>query len=300
MLTYHRIGDGSGSALDRALWSATTDQLDRHLTFLVRNFDVITPDELAGAVERPGRRVLVTFDDGYRDLYTHAFPVLEAHRVTATMFLCSGFLDGRASAWWDEIAWMLRSASHRQLDPGPWAGEPLTLSAPDIELSIERVNAAYRTLDQQAAAGFLGALADATGSGRRPPDETDWITWEMAREMRAAGHEIGAHTVHHPLLSRLSPDRQRAEIVGSLDRIEAEIGERPRWFGYPVGQADSFTADTADRVREAGVDLAFANHGGYVHQAWLRPYNVPRSNMGPVLDGPTFRAVVTLPQLCAR
>jgi peptidoglycan/xylan/chitin deacetylase (PgdA/CDA1 family) len=301
VLNYHRIGDASASQLDRALWSASADALDRQLAFVARNFEVIGPAELASAsASHHGRRVLITFDDGYRDLYTTAFPALEANGIKATMFLCSGFIDRRATAWWDEIAWMLRSSAHDFLPPGPWAPERLGLSAGDVDASIERVNAAYRELGPEPAADFTAALAQATGAGRRPADPADWITWEMAREMRAAGQAIGAHSVTHPLLARLPVARQREEIVGSLDRIEAELGERPRWFSYPVGLRDTFTSDTARCLREAGVEHAFSNYGGYIRPDGLQPLDVPRSNVGPALVGPTFEAVLTLPQVCAR
>jgi peptidoglycan/xylan/chitin deacetylase (PgdA/CDA1 family) len=301
VLNYHRIGDGSASTLDRALWSARAEQLDRQLAFVAANFDVIGPSDLAAAARAPrGRRVLVTFDDGYRDLYTEAFPLLQANGIRATMFLCTGFVDGVASAWWDEIAWMMRSSRDPSLPAGPWAQGPLPLTPPELEASIARVNDAYRLLEPGPAAAFLDALASATGAGHRPPVPEDWITWEMAREMRAAGHEIGAHTVTHPLLSRLSPERQREEIVGSLDRVEAETGERPRSFSYPVGLPGAFNDETAACLRDAGIAHAFSNYGGYVRHAGLRPFDVPRSNVGPALDGPSFHAVLTLPQICAR
>lgn len=301
VLNYHRIGDPADSDLDRALYSATADQLDIQLAFVARNFDVIGPAQLAAAAAEPrGRRVLVTFDDGYRDLYTTAFPVLEANGIRATLFLCTGFIDGTASAWWDEIAWMLRRSADPVLDPGPWAADRLPLSGAGLEASITQVNESYRTLDPEPAARFLEGLAQATGAGRRPADPADWITWEMAREMRAAGHDVGAHSVTHPLLARLPVERQRAEIVGSLERIEAELGERPRWFSYPVGLRDTFTEETATCLRAAGVEQAFSNYGGYVHHDGLHPLDVPRSNVGPALTGPSFHAVLTLPQLCAR
>jgi peptidoglycan/xylan/chitin deacetylase (PgdA/CDA1 family) len=300
VLNYHRIGVAADASVDRALWSASDGQLERQLRFLARNFELIGPDELLAGDPAPrARRVLVTFDDGYRDLYTHAFPVLEATGVRATLFLCTGFIDGRASGWWDEIAWMLRSSQAPALRPGRWSPEALSLSPAEITASIKRVNCAYRTLGPGATEDFLRALGSATGAGRRPAQPADWITWDMAREMHAAGHAIGAHSISHSLLSRLPAARQREEISGSLDRIEAEIGERTRWFSYPVGVPGAFTAQTVACVREAGVELAFSQYGGYV-AGKLRPLDVPRTGVAPTLDGVRFAALLVAPQLAAR
>ena len=95
VLSYHRIGDASRSDTNRGLWTSA-ESLHSQLQFLKRHFQILEPEELLG--ERPlsthGRRVMVTFDDGYRDLYEVAYPVLQANGVRATMFLCSGFIDG--------------------------------------------------------------------------------------------------------------------------------------------------------------------------------------------------------------
>src|SRR5260370_25911272 len=70
VLNYHRIGDGSSSPLDRNLWSATPEELDEQVRFLVREFDLIGPPDFSPELlRRRGRRVMLTFDDGYPDNY---------------------------------------------------------------------------------------------------------------------------------------------------------------------------------------------------------------------------------------
>src|SRR5439155_11118121 len=104
VLNYHRIGDGSRWLFNRSLWSATAEELDRQIGFAKRHCEIIALHQLSEAIGRPGRSLLLTFDDGYRDNHTLAFPVLRAHGVPATFFLATGFLDSPCPAWWDEIA----------------------------------------------------------------------------------------------------------------------------------------------------------------------------------------------------
>ena len=128
ILSYHRIGDASESDLYRTLWGATPEELDAQLRRIKRWSEIIAPQDFNQALlATPGRRVMVTFDDGYRDLYELALPVLEANAVRAAMFLCSGFIDGKATAWWDEIAWMLRHSKTAELASGPWSSHPRLL-----------------------------------------------------------------------------------------------------------------------------------------------------------------------------
>src|ERR1700755_1848024 len=108
VLNYHRIGTPGDTSLDRAMWNATVEDFDAQVGFLARNFDVVGPGEAGPAAD--GRRVLITFDDGYRDNHAAAMPILRAHGATATFFLTTGFLDAPRLAWWDEVAWMVRGA----------------------------------------------------------------------------------------------------------------------------------------------------------------------------------------------
>jgi peptidoglycan/xylan/chitin deacetylase (PgdA/CDA1 family) len=314
VLSYHRIGDASSSDTNRGLWTATAASLDRQLRFLRRHFEIIDPEQLL----RPellagrGRRVLVSFDDGYRDLYEAAYPVLQANGVRATMFLCSGFIDGLASAWWDEIAWMLREGALRQgaprqgeppeLTPGPWSKHALALDEAGIERTIDLVTRRYWELPPDGAAEMVEELASVTGAGRRPAGaaSADWITWEMAREMREAGHQIGAHTVTHPILARLSHERQREEIAASVDRIEAELGERPRWFAYPVGVRSAFDEGSRTAAVEAGIELAFSNYGGRVTRFNFLAHDVRRVSVETLRTQTLFSATLALPSLFAR
>jgi peptidoglycan/xylan/chitin deacetylase (PgdA/CDA1 family) len=303
VLSYHRIGKASSSDGNRGLWT-TAQALDSQLRFLRRRFQLLEPEELidAASLATRGRRVMVSFDDGYRDLYEVAYPILQANRVHATMFLCSGFIDGLTSAWWDEIAWMLRHSALALLPPGPWSAEPLALDEAGIEHAIDLATRRYWELPPAAATELIEELADVTGAGRRPATagSGDWITWEMAREMQAAGHRIGAHTVTHPILARLTLAQQREEIAGSVERIGAELGRRPRWLAYPVGVAGTFDEHTRNAAAEAGIELAFSNYGGRVTHANFLALDVRRVSAETLRTPNIFSATLSLPALFAR
>ena len=301
MLSYHRIGDGSQSDLNRGLFSATQELLDRQLQLLRRHCDLVAPDRLdEQLLATRGRHVIVTFDDGYRDLYELAHPVLQANGVRALMFLCSGFIDGQAGAWWDEIGWMVRRSHVSALPPGPWSAQSLPLTGPDLEGTIDVLTRTYWTLEPAQAREFLERLASITGSGRRPLTGDDWITWDMAREMKASGHEIGAHTRSHPVLSRLPRAQQLEEVAASVDRIGAELGERPRSLAYPVGTRNAFDTTTLAVAREAGVKLAFSNYGGRVTGTDFVALDIRRVPVETLRPFDLFSAALTFPQALAR
>ena len=95
--------------MDSGVWSATPEALDEQLGFASKEYDVVAPRDLPHVVERSnGRYLLLTSDDGYRDNFELALPILRAHRVAATFFVTTEFLDTPRLSWRDEIAWMVR------------------------------------------------------------------------------------------------------------------------------------------------------------------------------------------------
>ncbi|MFZ1153953.1 MAG: polysaccharide deacetylase family protein [Solirubrobacteraceae bacterium] len=321
VLNYHRIGSSTGQPWDRTLWSASAEELDGQLHTLARHAEVIEPDQLSKTMNgKPGRRVLITFDDGYRDNYEIAFPLLREHGLRATFFLTTGFLDEPRAAWWDEIAWMACNAEDKpsggqamaddEVMPAgeamPYGGEllpaGLSLTGGDRSASIAALVARYKTLGDGEGEHFLEALAQKSGCGRcRTSDARAlWMTWAMAREMQSAGMSIGGHTVTHPVLARLSPERQRDEIAACARRLHEELKVTMRWFAYPVGGHDTFTAVTQAILRDCGVELAFSFYGDYAKPSRWEPLDVPRIHVGPGFTPTLLRATVLLPRVFAR
>jgi peptidoglycan/xylan/chitin deacetylase (PgdA/CDA1 family) len=303
-LNYHRIGDHTASPWDHSLWSASAELFDLQLAVLAAEAEVIAPGDIGAALQdgKPGRRVLITFDDGYRDNFEIAYPLLRKHGLTATFFLATGFIDRPRVAWWDELAWMVRGSRAQALEAGEWLPRTMALDAAGADATIATLTAHYKTLPNERTEAFLDHVAVATGSGRCDPDEAAemWITWEMARELRRGGMTIGGHTVTHPVLARIPAARQEEEIEGCAGRIEQELGEPMRWFAYPVGARDTFTADTRQILTRGGVQLAFSFYGGHARFSRWDPLDVPRTHVGPELSPEILQGMVWLPGLLAR
>ncbi|MEA2292506.1 MAG: hypothetical protein QOE86_145 [Solirubrobacteraceae bacterium] len=302
VLAYHRIlEDGAETPLDPGVVSATRSVFAAQLGLIVRHLDVVGSDALADPAHRPARRVMLTFDDGYRDNYEVAFPLLRAHGARATFFLATGFLDRPHVPWWDELAWMVRSSPKETLEPGGWLPDSVALDG-DRRRAIGQLTRVYKGLDSGRTEDFLAYCAEATGSGRCPDALARdlWVTWEMAAEMRDAGMEIGGHTVSHPVLARAGEDRQREEIEGCRRRLHDQLGIPMRSFAYPVGLRDCFGDTTKRLMREAGVRHAFSLYGGYTPGRPADPYDVPRASIGRGTDPAAFRAKLTVPRVFAQ
>jgi peptidoglycan/xylan/chitin deacetylase (PgdA/CDA1 family) len=176
VIIYHSAGGGARLSFDPT-------QLDAHFHAIRRRFSrIATIGELA-ALPAAGAgtwTAAITFDDGFADNYDFVLPLLERHRLKATFFICTGFVDGLCDIGG-------RRKSYAGLKP---------------------------------------------------------MRWDQVRRLAAAGMEIGAHTVSHPLLARLCAREQEGEMVASKERLEDQIGRPVASFAIPYGNRGTYTPET--------------------------------------------------------
>jgi hypothetical protein len=156
---------------------------------------------------------------------------------------------------------------------------------------------AFKAMPASSTSAFLDWVGEATGTGRYTDDAAadTWMSWDMVREMRDAGMIIGGHTVTHPVMARLGPERQWEEISVCGSRLAAELGEPMRYFSYPVGSGNSFDDHTRASLRRAGVQYAFSYYGGMTEFARWDDLDIRRISVESDMDSHWVRATTTLP-----
>jgi peptidoglycan/xylan/chitin deacetylase (PgdA/CDA1 family) len=221
----------------------------RQVEFLCRHFTVVGLDEAVAAASP--RVVALTFDDGYRGVYTRAFPVLREYGLPATVFLVTERIGSAAPLWWDEL--VDRTRAFRRLPAYVRAGTAASLGDPWAELLMgpaaeEEIVRRYKRADAADRARLDVALAPAA---EPPPASGERVFLSQAeiREMQAAGISFGAHTRTHPLLTWLTDAALHDELAGSKQRVEAITGGPACWFAYPDG---TFTERDMEAVRGLG------------------------------------------------
>jgi peptidoglycan/xylan/chitin deacetylase (PgdA/CDA1 family) len=297
---YHRIGTATGSVFDPDLFSATPEDFEQQVRFLKQNFDVIGVPDLESALRSRRRRcMMITFDDGYRDNFSVAYPILKSNKVPATFFVATGFIDRPRVAWWDELAWMTRATNLRSLPANEWIPSEIRLEHRARERAFQSLLTVYKSLPSALTLEYLQFLADALDTGRCPTSlVTDlWMTWDMLREMQTNGMTIGGHTVTHPILANMSADQQDWEIGECQRRIQQELRVPVRAFSYPIGKTTSFNEFTRAALQRHGFRWAFSFHGGYCQPGKIDRFALPRTAVETEIDSRMFRAIATLPQL---
>lgn len=273
ILIYHRVNDDR----DPFFPSMPTEVFDRHMAYVARTYRVLTVEAL---VERmrcgrvPRNALAITFDDGYRDTLTHAAPILARYKLPATVFLATGFVGTAKVPWVDQAAMAFKTTPFAGC-MAPW-GEPMDLQCP-----ADRLGALQRTLQRlkrlpdddtrQAVDGLLNTL----GARNDACFKNLMLSWGDVHALMGLGFSIGAHTVNHPILSRVPLARAWREILGSRTMIQSACGRAPQAFAYPNGRPEDYTDAVASLVREAGFTCAVTTRFG-LNTIATPPYELSR------------------------
>ncbi len=268
ILTYHRIRDDGYSGacpFDEDVFGPTQSCFEQQMKWLKRNATVLSETELLEVIDKPEtcprhRYALVTFDDGYRDNYDLAYPVLKTHAIPALFFVCPRLLDERRLGWWDLIAYLIKQSPKQEIE---LRGETLGLGEQRIS-SMRKLQSWMKTLPAAETANLVEALSAASGVAVPSPDlqSKELMTWDQVMEVSHNGVTIGSHTHTHRVLATLDEEGQRWELRESKAALERRLGREVRTIAYPAGRHGNFTLATMRIARECGYLGAFSFHSG--------------------------------------
>lgn len=221
---------------------------------------------LTEAVERlrtstlPARAASITFDDGYADNCTVALPILQRVGLHATFFIATGYLDG-GRMWNDTVIETVRGAKGADIDLTLLGlGRHTINTIENRQIAVRKLLGMLKYLEPSSREQLANSLAEVA---RIQPPRDLMLTADQVRKLYISGMTIGAHTVSHPILSCVSDEQARAELVQSKKQLEAVIGDEVMLFAYPNGKpAVDYTAVHVHLVRESGFLAAVSTGWG--------------------------------------
>ena len=270
VLCYHRVLSGESKADYFIPDLVVTPDSFRQQCLTLRQYYDVLPLHRAVAMLHAGHATnrplaAVTFDDGYRDNFHYAAPVLRDTGIPATFFVIANLVGTRQSPWYDQVARAVadlarRGRLHHFLSewgmPGPVPVQRATNSWP---VSARRVVAEAKKLAPARRARLVQDLLAAADAAAEVPSSDLIMDWEQLVELSNEGHEIGSHGAAHEILTQLDDASLEAEIAGSRRTIADRLGKLVRSFCYPNGSVDERVARA---VQQAGYGCAVTTESG--------------------------------------
>lgn len=260
ILVFHRVNDEQ----DPFFPSLPTAVFAARMRHIAEQYVVLTVEELADRVRRrdvPRRALALTFDDGYRDALTHAAPVLARHGLPATIFLATGYIGTSEMPWYDLLGLAFKTTERAGVELTP--GQMLPLDSTSDRLQALQIALRYfKRITDEDRRRALARLIDELQPACAQRQKRLMLSWEEVDTLRGLGVSVGAHTVSHPILSRVAPEAAWREVHGSKVAIERSLGTAVRAFAYPNGGADDYNGTTVDLVGRAGFTCAVTTRRG--------------------------------------
>jgi peptidoglycan/xylan/chitin deacetylase (PgdA/CDA1 family) len=263
ILNYHRVDDCFQAGFETFMpnVSATPRMFARQMEYIKHNYNVITSEQLAAWLRNdfvlPQYPALITFDDGYHDNFVQAYPALQKYDLPAVIFLATGCIGKAIPFYWDYAAYCFYHSPKNMVRVS--FNETLSWNdAVSRERSLLKWVNSVKFLPEEEKNQRVSSLCDELGVSI-PADAFAglYLDWDQVREMSLGNIEFGAHTVRHPILTRIPLSQVDVELAESKQKIEFEISRRVFSFAYPNGQLTDFSPEITNLVRKNGFDIAF-------------------------------------------
>jgi peptidoglycan/xylan/chitin deacetylase (PgdA/CDA1 family) len=273
ILLYHRVGPRDDN------WSSVPVDpaaFERHLRYLAQNFKVLPLCEIAQSLIEsqplPEKTAAITFDDGYKDNYLYAYPLLKKYGLPATIYLTSGHIENDELFWWDKVSYLIEHTRLKALEL-PQIG-PLALSGRrQKKQAFTHIRETLKTWREADKKGLIDDLAKAAKVVIPPGAAKNlFLTWREAREMLAGGIELGSHGITHANLTKLTLPSAENEIINSKKIIEEKLQTPVLSFSYPNGD---FSRELGEIVKKSGYMYAAIVDGRLVNNK-SNPFELPR------------------------
>ena len=273
VLTYHRV-------TPNVPWSdalvVTPDQFEQQVKYVKQHFRLLSASEVAEIIRSrkpfPVRSCLITFDDGWKDNYTHAFPILHAYEAPAIIFLTTGYIGTNKRFWHDRLTDLLYAVPFQERrNPTSlrnWATISMEQLIPEVsrislksrQSIIVEITERWKPLEEAALERRLQQLEMLQGQSLLTSTPPAMLSWENVMAMAAGGIEFGSHTVSHTLLDRIPAPHLNAELRLSKETLESRLGKPVQFVAYPNG---NYNESVVEASQECGYIGGFTCDVGF-------------------------------------
>ena len=176
--------------------------------------------------------VCLSFDDGYVDNFEIVAPLLESRGLRGTFYITAGAVQAQQPLWYDRAAALWASLGRQEIRDR--IGEAAEADASRCETRESWIQW-LKVVPDARRKNIMTVLEDGVKDGALP---CALMTVDQVRQLAERGHEIGSHTLWHPILTTMAEDERRHEINGARKLLQEWTKCEVEGFCYPNGDFD--------------------------------------------------------------
>jgi peptidoglycan/xylan/chitin deacetylase (PgdA/CDA1 family) len=294
VLMYHRVLDKdeisksysqNGIIVSKKTFAAQMQYLNKHFN-MISLTDVI--ERVKDKIPFVSKSCLITFDDGWKDNFQNAYPVLKKNRIPAAIFLPTDFIGTNRNFWQERLTKLLmylhlRCRQNKDLKEKAkhnlnTVGIAEILSAPTNK-RYEEISKFVSLQKNKTKPDIENLIKEIESLVELPAPDDDiedsaFLDWSKIKSMLGNGIEFGSHGKSHTILTSTDVDLD-SELMQSKSVVESQLNTPIRSFSYPNGD---YAMKIADQVRQYGYNIAFGTEYGFVTHL-DNPYTLKRINI---------------------
>lgn len=254
VLNYHSFSKYNNYKTKRGniLKTGYASNFEKQIHFLKKHFSFSYPEDFFGNKSENRIQVLLTFDDGYKDNYDIAFPIIKKHKAKSIFFIVTDIIGTKEWLKHDQIRFLVNQGIKTELE---------------IENLLKKMN------QGQPIDNWLNE----NSSLLEFPDQRLMMNWEEVHQIAENGFKIGPHTHHHSILSFLNKKQQEEEIIKSIKTIYSKLNIQSNYFAFPNGL---YNYDSLTILEENNINYSFTTQPGFNTQV-CEPRLLKRIGINP-------------------
>lgn len=256
---HHIVSDDEVLHIQYLYKYKNTSQFKNDLDYLLKNFKPISVQDLVDSIKIkstiPPNSFLLTFDDGYSEVYNVVAPILKAKGVPAIFFINPAFVDNKEFFYRCKISLLIHQLLKDKANQkvSEFYAQQLNLEITSNEKIINKLK-----LIKQTNSEVLDNIANGTNFSfdEYLKQQKPFLTTEQIHSLNDQGFTIGAHSWNHPYYNSISHKEQIKETLSSCNYVKENFHPKQITFSFPHSDA-LLPQKLFDELRNTDIDLLF-------------------------------------------
>ena len=289
-LMFHRVYSEDEKLITKGL-QVSQECIEKIINYFIdKKIDIVSLDEMCERIisnKKSKRFVTFTFDDGYVDNLTQALPIFEKYDAPFSVFVTTGYIDKTAFLWWylleeimlkqDSINFNFKNQKFRFKTKTETEKRVAFANIKTLILECSNLND-YNVL-------MKAILKD---SIVKPFELNEKLILTAQQTKDFSKHPLvtlGAHTLNHMSLSRMSKEDAHNEIQGSVQRLEEITDQAIKYFAYPYGTSVEVGQREFEIARQCNLKMAFTTERKNISRNQSQHlFSIPRIGINPRME----------------